>query len=81
VRARALTIATLYCARAAAGDLEIVGPAALFAPGIASTGFSDVRLTVNPDAHLALWFSRNRPGGAGGYDIWMSCQVRRTARR
>jgi len=44
----------------------------LFAPGIASTEYSDVRLTLSPDGRTALWFSRNRPGGAGGYDIWMS---------
>lgn len=46
--------------------------AELFAPGIASTEYSDVRLTISPDGRTALWFSRNRPGGAGGYDIWMS---------
>lgn len=52
--------------------VEIVGAAELFAPGIASTESSEVRLTVSPDGQTALWFSRNRPGGAGGYDIWMS---------
>lgn len=51
---------------------EIVGEPELFAPGIASTEFSDVRLTISPDGSTALWFSRNRPGGPGGYDIWMS---------
>src|SRR5688572_27868384 len=44
----------------------------MFAPGIASTEYSDARLTISPDGRTALWFSRNRPGGAGGYDIWMS---------
>jgi TolB protein len=52
--------------------LEIVGAASLFAPGIASTEFADIRLTLSPDGQTALWFSRNRPGGPGGYDIWMS---------
>ncbi len=51
--------------------------AALFAPGIASTEFSEARLTISPDGRTALWFARNRPGGPGGYDIWMS---RRDAR-
>jgi TolB protein len=46
--------------------------ASRFAPGIASTEFSDVRLTISPDGATALWFSRNRPGGPGSYDIWMS---------
>jgi TolB protein len=52
--------------------VEIVGEAELFAPGIASTGDAEIRLTISPDGKTALWFSRNRPGGAGGYDIWMS---------
>lgn len=71
---------TIGSACAAAGDaqptLSIVGEASLFARGIASTEFSDVRLTISPDGRTALWFTRNRPGGAGGYDIWMA---RRTA--
>jgi TolB protein len=56
---------------------EIVGTAETFAPGIASTDYSEIRLTFSPDGRTALWFSRDRPGGAGGYDIWMS---RRTSR-
>lgn len=52
--------------------IRIVGEAELFAPDIASTEFSEVRLTLSPDGRTALWFSRNRPGGAGGYDIWIS---------
>ncbi|UIJ46733.1 hypothetical protein LZK98_07250 [Sphingomonas cannabina] len=52
--------------------LRTLGEAEQFAPGIASTRFSEVRLTISPDGGTALWFSRDRPGGAGGYDIWMS---------
>lgn len=47
-------------------------PPQLFAPGVASTRFAEIRLTISPDGRTALWFSRDRPGGAGGYDIWMS---------
>ena len=57
-------------------SLTFAAPAAVFAPGAASTSYSEVRLTISPDGRTALWFSRNRPGGPGGYDIWMS---RRTA--
>jgi TolB protein len=65
--------------RQAAGQaMEIIGEATLFAPDIASTEFSEVRLTLSPDGRTALWFSRDRPGGAGGYDIWIS---RRDGRR
>lgn len=52
--------------------LEIVGAAEPFAPGIASTSYSEIRLTLSPDGKTALWFSRDRPGGPGGYDIWIS---------
>ena len=52
--------------------LKIVEEATLFLPGVASTKFSEIRLTLSPDGKTALWFSRDRPGGAGGYDIWIS---------
>ncbi len=52
--------------------LRIDGPAERFAPGIASTGYADIRLTLSPDGDTALWFSRDRPGGPGGYDIWVA---------
>lgn len=44
----------------------------VFAPDIASTTANEIRLTISPDGGTALWFSRNRPGGPGGYDIWIS---------
>ena len=53
-------------------DFQISGDAREFAPGIISTKYSDVRLTISPDGNTALWFSRNRPAGPGSYDIWMS---------
>ncbi|MGS1319505.1 MULTISPECIES: TolB family protein [Stenotrophomonas] len=52
--------------------LQIVGPAERFAPGVASTQYDEIRLTLSPDGNTALWFSRDRPGGPGGYDIWVS---------
>ena len=53
-------------------EIEFHGDAQEFAPEIISSRYSDVRLTLSPDGKTALWFSRNRPGGPGGYDIWMS---------
>ena len=53
-------------------SLTIVGEAVRFLPGIASTEFSEIRLTLSHDGKTALWFSRDRPGGAGGYDIWIT---------
>lgn len=72
----ALALSSLAgCAHAPSAGFAIVGQAEPFAPGIASTEFSDVRLTISPDGRTAMWFSRNRPGGPGGYDIWMSRKV------
>jgi TolB protein len=55
--------------------LEIIGEPELFAPGVISTESSDVRLTLNPDGQTAAWFTRNRTGGPGDYDIWISKRV------
>src|SRR5262245_37597002 len=52
--------------------LRIEAAPELFAPGIASTAYAEIRLTLSPDGNTALWFSRDRPGGPGGYDIWVS---------
>jgi TolB protein len=56
----------------ASPELTIIGEATLFAPNVASTDHAEIRLTISPDGQTALWFSRDRPGGPGGYDIWMS---------
>jgi TolB protein len=58
-------------------DFQVSGNALEFAPDIISTNYSDIRLTISPDGNTALWFSRNRPGGPGSYDIWIS---RRTSK-
>lgn len=60
------------CAVSPERRADFAGEARPFAPGVASTSWSDIRLTISPDGRTALWFSRNRPGGPGGYDIWMS---------
>ena len=61
------------CAHQASEEVTFLGAAEIFAP--ASSEYSDVRLTISPDGQTALWFSRNRPGGAGGYDIWLSRRI------
>lgn len=72
-----LAISASVCVAQPRTQLIIVGSAELFAPGIASTQYSDARLTISPDGRTALWFSRDRPGGKGGYDIWMSHRTER----
>ena len=54
---------------------RIAGKPELFAPAVVSTAAAEIRLTISPDGRTALWFSRDRAGGAGGYDIWMSRHV------
>ena len=78
LKAAAARAALAACALllTAAAPLTTQGESELFAPGIASTAHAEIRLTISPDGRTAMWFSRDRPGGAGGYDIWLS---RRTA--
>jgi TolB protein len=73
-RLAAVSVALAACATVPQPDstLRIMGEAEVFAPGIASTEHAEIRLTISPDGETALWFSRNRPGGPGGYDIWIS---------
>lgn len=67
-----LSLPVLCSTDAVPADMEVVGAAELFAPGIVSTEASDVRLTLSPDGQTAVWFARNRAGGPGEYDIWIS---------
>lgn len=71
----ALVAALAGCATqlsAPAAHFELVGTAAQIGPGVISSEFSEIRLTVSPDGQTALWGSVNRPGGPGGWNIWMS---------
>ena len=51
---------------------ELDGDASVFLPGVVSSEYSEIRAAVSPDGASVLWGSTNRPGGAGGWDIWMS---------
>jgi hypothetical protein len=37
-----------------------------------SSEYSEVRLALSPDGDTMLWGSKDRPGGPGSYDIWIS---------
>jgi hypothetical protein len=60
----------------AAPRVEVTSAPELVEPGIVSSEFSEVRLAPSPDGTLLAWGSTNRPGGAGGWDIWLSRRVR-----
>jgi hypothetical protein len=76
--ARAALVAALLCAggcatsQPPASRFELVGAAAQVGVGAISSEYTEIRLTISPDGATALWGSTNRPGGPGGWNIWMS---------
>lgn len=52
--------------------LKMLSSASLVGAGVVSTEHTEIRLTIDPSGTLALWGSTNRPGGAGGWDLWIS---------
>lgn len=50
--------------------LELTSSVSLVTP--ASSEYSEIRLAVSPDGATMIWGSTNRPGGPGGWDLWMS---------
>lgn len=55
--------------------LELTSAPELFAPGVVSSEHVEIRLAMSPDGNTVLWGSTDRPGGAGGWDIWASRKV------
>lgn len=51
---------------------ELVGESSVFLPGIVSSPYSEIRAAPSADGRVVLWGSTDRPGGAGGWDVWMS---------
>lgn len=39
-----------------------------------NTAFNDLELVISPDG-LELWLASDRPGGAGGYDLWRATRA------
>ena len=62
--------AALLCACASAGawlaEFGIEGM------GVVSTPHTEVRATLSPDGQHIVWGSTDRPGGAGGWDLWQA---------
>jgi hypothetical protein len=77
-RARLLVpfAAATLCACAVQGPREsafvLEGDAQVFLPGVVSSPYSEIRAATSPDGATVLWGSTNRPGGAGGWDIWIT---------
>lgn len=70
-----LSLPVICSTDAVPASVEVAGATELFAPGVVSTEASDVRLTLSPDGQTAVWFTRNRAGGPGEYDIWISAHT------
>lgn len=47
------------------------GTADLVGNGV-STEYAEIRLATSPDGALRIWGSTDRPGGPGGWDLWLS---------
>jgi hypothetical protein len=67
-----LLLAACTASPASDQDFALQGNASLFLPGVVSSRYSEVRAAVSPDGNIVLWGSVNRPGGPGGWDIWIS---------
>jgi TolB protein len=59
-------------AAGAPGSLTITSAAELVAPGTVSSPYAEIRLAASPDGTRVLWGSTDRPGGPGGWDIWVA---------
>jgi hypothetical protein len=66
------TLALAAMTLPAAAGFRPDGRAELLLPHVLSTAYSEVRLAVSPDGNTILWGSIDRPGGPGGWDIWMA---------
>jgi TolB protein len=58
-------------ARPASQPFALDGTAELVGNGV-STESTEIRLATSPDGSLRIWGSTDRPGGPGGWDLWLS---------
>ena len=70
------TVGLLGCGAARPGlapppaRFEITSSPELVTPP--SSEYAEVRIAVSPDGDTMLWGSKDRPGGPGSYDIWIT---------
>lgn len=74
--ARMLAVMLLGCGAArpvaapSPARFEITSSPELVTPP--SSEYSEVRVAVSPDGNTMLWGTKDRPGGQGSYDIWIT---------
>jgi Tol biopolymer transport system component len=61
--------ATLLLASGSAGALSEFGIEGMH---VVSTPASEIRASVSPDGNRIVWGSPDRPGGPGGWDLWVA---------
>jgi Tol biopolymer transport system component len=69
VLAVAVSAALVSGCGAAAAALQEFGIEGM---GVVSTPHGEVRASVSPDGQRIVWGSTDRPGGAGGWDLWQA---------
>ncbi|WP_344759937.1 TolB-like protein [Luteimonas lutimaris] len=67
-RKRVMVVAVLACGAMGAALQEF----GIEGMGVVSTPHSEVRASVSPDGQRIVWGSTDRPGGAGGWDLWQA---------
>jgi Tol biopolymer transport system component len=67
-RTMALVITALCCGAACAALQEF----GIEGMGVVSTPHAEVRASVSADGQRIVWGSTDRPGGAGGWDLWQA---------
>lgn len=60
--------ASLLCGAACAALSEF----GIEGMGVVSTPHGEVRASISPDGQRIVWGSTDRPGGAGGWDLWQA---------
>lgn len=43
--------------------------------GVVSTPYTEIHASISPDGQQIVWGSTDRPGGAGGWDLWQATRV------
>ncbi len=69
---RAITIACLVLLPLAAQTQSEFGIEGF---GVVSTPQTEIRASVSPDGQHIVWGSTDRPGGAGGWDVWQATRT------
>jgi hypothetical protein len=67
-----MLLLTLAACSAKPAGPPFAGEAATLVGDGVSTAGSEIRLAASPDGALRIWGSTDRPGGPGGWDLWLS---------